>query len=244
MKVIDVGVGDGEVASWLDALHLEHQSFFAAEAADVAFPSCQGAVEHTDNLIGLVILVGIESVISIGSLQYHHLVGVVVIEVHERPHLFFRDGEWLSLLVFLPFAFVAQEGIGVAFLEKIPQRAFRGQHEDIAVEEGELALLVTMPHVDRGMGGAVGFQDVVGVFLLAVDEAAQLPFMSGLGTDKIPMVVDVVALVCHKVLVARRRSLCYPHGNRMKAKKYLSELESSRQVYINKVSPRAFYNIL
>lgn len=30
----------------------------------------------------------------------------------------------------------------------------------------------------------------------------------------------------------------------MKAKKYLSELESLRQVYINKVSPRALYNIL
>ena len=82
--------------------------------------------------------------------------------------------------------------------------AFRGQHEDIAVEEGELALLVAMPHVDRGMGGAVGFQDVVGVFLLAVDEAAQLPFMSGLGADKIPMVVDVVALVCHKVLAGEK----------------------------------------
>ena len=233
MEVIDVGVGDGEMAARFDALHLEHQSLFAAEAADVAFPSCQGAVEHTDNLIGLVVLVGIESVIGIGSLQHHHLVGIVVIEVHERPHLFFRDGEWLGLLVFLPFAFVAQEGIGVAVLEKLPQSAFRGQHEDIAVEEGELAFLVAMAHVDRGMGGAVGFQDVVGVFLLAVDEAAQLPFVSRLGADKIPMVVDVVALVCHKVLVARRRSLCYPHGNRMKAKKYLSELESSRQVYIN-----------
>ena len=204
MEVIDVGVGDGEMAARFDALHLEHQSLFAAEAADVAFPSRQGTVEYADNLIGLVVLVGIESVIGIGPLQYHHLVGVVVIEVHERPHLFFRDGERFGLLVFLPFAFVAQEGVGVAVMKKLPQRTFRGQHEDIAVEEGELALLVTMPHVDRGMGGAVGFQDVVGVFLLAVDEAAQLPFMSGLGTDKIPMIVNVVELVCHKVLAGEK----------------------------------------
>ena len=72
-----------------------------------------------------------------------------------------------------------------------------GKHEHVSVEKGLLLFIVTTAHIDLGMRRAIDLQYVPYLALFALDERAQLRFMSRFGADKKPMVIYTVEFVRH-----------------------------------------------
>ena len=75
-----------------ESLEVEHYPTLPAKTRKVALASLERAVHHTHYLIWLARL-GVERIVGIRALKHHHLVGIIVVEIHESPHLLLGYGE-------------------------------------------------------------------------------------------------------------------------------------------------------
>ena len=160
----------------------------------VAFLAGKRTVDHAYNLICLA-LFRIEGIVRVRTLQYNHLVGVILVIVTESAHLRFGYGAGCGFLLFRTLAVVADISVGTVVSKELNQRTLGGKHEYIAIEKRQALFIVTQAHVDFGMCGVIDFQYVPELVLFTFNACAQFRFVPGFCADKEPSVIYVVEFV-------------------------------------------------
>ena len=198
VQVPCVGIGHCEIAARLKALHLEHQPLVAAEAADIAFASCQRAVDDTYNFVRLARF-RVERIIGVRTLQHNYLIGVILVVVAESTHLLFGyDAHGRPFTLFF-FAFILHAAIEGMFFDKMHQCMLRGEYKHDARKQRFLLFIAVVMHMNCGMGRRIDFKDILGLRLLLFQKLHQLALLMTFGTHDVPTVIHMIEFVGHNI---------------------------------------------
>ena len=91
LKAPRIRHGHGKAVAAVGRLNAEHYAPLVAEAHEIALAATERAVDDLNHVVGLGGL-GVERIVAERTFEHDHLVGVVLVEVHEGAHLLLGHG--------------------------------------------------------------------------------------------------------------------------------------------------------